>query len=461
MPLVDMAPNIRTKSNEVVLDYEPEPRQSQFHLSPAKYRLYIGAWRAGKTYAGCWEAVKQSLCYPNNMGLVGRKDYSDLRDTTIKTFFEVCPERIIQNYNKSEHILKFINGSCILFRELKDRSGLGSLELGWWYIDEGEEAQFEIFQYLQGRLSKADTRRCGWITSNPPNENHWIHKVFEEEQKNNKDYFTVHASTYENKDNLPEGYIESLEAMPTSWRKKYLEGQYGFTPDGDPFYQGYVEHVHRFNIPVNPQVVLDCGWDFGFRHPAFVVTQKQGNTWVILDEILGSDTTLEKFIVNQVFPLLEKKYKGLPCRHFGDPAAMQRTDKSEHTSWQILMSHGVRLMCKQSEYRLRKEIIERLLASLDKGRPQLAVCDTCRIVNDGFMGGYHYPVFKGGAAPFGYKAEVPERDGFYEHIMNALEYVAIHLFSPAVVLTSRSRAQNTYYARQKQAAALRHGGDNI
>ncbi len=72
------------------MDYLAKAKQALFHQSEAKYRLYIGAWRAGKTYAGCQEALKKSYLYPNNCGLIGRKDFTDLRDTTIKTFFDIC-----------------------------------------------------------------------------------------------------------------------------------------------------------------------------------------------------------------------------------------------------------------------------------------------------------------------------------------------------------------------------------
>ena len=457
MPLETLQPE-RTKTNEVRIGYIPQPRQAEFHLSPAKYRLYIGAWRAGKSFAGCWEAIKMCMLYPGNRGLIGRKDYSDLRETTMKTFFEICPPQMISGYNKTEHVVKFFNGSEIIFRELKDRSGLGSLELGFWYIDEAEEVEKEIFQYLQGRLSKKNVPLVGWLTTNPPNEDHWLHEIFEKTK--DKQYHTTHASTYENAENLPDGYIDSLEKMPPSWRKKYLEGQYGFTPDGEPFYQGYVEQVHRRDVEAEPGVCLDCGWDFGYRHPAFVVTQKQGAKWIILDEILGSDITLEKFIMDYVMPLMAEKYPGYAVRHFGDPACMQMNDKSEHTSWQIMAAHGMRMQCKPSEYRLRKEIIERLLASIDNGLPQLIVGKRCKIISDGFMGGYHYPTFKDGAA-FGVKHEQPFKDGFYDHLMNAMEYIAIHLFTGAVVRHNPTPATKSAYQREQQRQKIRKTGDNI
>ena len=410
------------------MDYLAKAKQALFHQSEAKYRLYIGAWRAGKTYAGCQEALKKSYLYPNNCGLIGRKDFTDLRDTTIKTFFDICPPDFIKSYNKTEHHVIFQNGSEILFRELKDGTGLGSLDLGWFYIDEAEEVDEGIFTRLQGRLSKKNAGKTkGWLTSNPPNENHWIFNTFE--LNKDPEYFTVHASTYENREHLPEGYIEDLEKLPPSWRKKYLEGQYGFTPDGTSYYQGYQEFIHKRTLTWNPDLPLHCGWDSGKRHPAFVVTQWDRVTWKILAEILGSNITIQNFVDLQIIPFLNTKFPNANLIHCGGPEFMMGNDKSDSTSYAILQSKGIELNIKHSEYSLRKEIIEKKLNTVLIGIPTLQVDSSCKIINDGFLGGYRYPK-KTEGQEFSGKHELPFKDGFYEHLMNALEYIAVQLFSP-------------------------------
>lgn len=410
------------------IDYEPLDKQKAFHISTAKYRLYIGAWRAGKTFAGCYEAYKQSILYPKNCGVIGRKDYTDLRDTTMKTFFDVVPEEEIKSYNKTEHRVVLLNGSEIYFRELKDGAGLGSLNLGWFYIDEAEEVQESIFDRLKGRLSLQHASGRGWLTSNPPNEDHWIFKQFEE----NPDpmFETFHASTYENKDNLPQGYIISLEKLPPSWRKKYLEGQYGFTPDGTPYYEGYVETLHKQLINYDPSQTVHCGWDFGKQRPAFVATQvTRSGQWNILHEILGANIGIHKFADLIVLPTMARMFPGARCIHYGDPACNQVSDKSEQTTFQILLSKGILIHSRPSEYRLRKEIIEKKINTITNGMPNMVVHPNCRIINDAFLGGYHYPTYSINNQ-FTEKYDNPYHDNFYSHLMNALEYIAIHIFSP-------------------------------
>ena len=431
------------QDNELVIDinYNPLPKQIEFHQSIAKYRLYIGAWRAGKTLAGCQEGYKHSYLYPKNCGIIFRKDFTDLRDTTMKTMLEVIPSEDIKDFNKSEHRILLQNGSEIYFRHLKDGLKLGSLNLGWFFVDEASEIQEEIFEALKGRLSLKNSACKGWLCSNPPNTDHWLYKTF----YNNKDidYQVFHASTYENEKNLPETYIPDLEKMPESWKKKYLMGEWGFTPEGTPFYQGFKESIHTKDLSdYKPQRIYRI-WDYGFHHPACLLLAIDDKGRVLtLKETMGSDVTIQQF----------GEYIKQRCREwypsttewidYGDPAGMQKTDKSEKTSVEILASIGIFVSSKQSTFRERKEIIERKLATLIEGIPSLIIDISCKILIDGLLGGYHYPARKHnqGYNPAVY--EVPTKDGFYEHICNCLEYFMVNTFTGAE--SKEDKTESTY-----------------
>ena len=413
----------------IEIDYTPLSKQAMFHTSEAKYRLYIGGWRAGKTYAGCQEAYKHSILYPNNCGVIFRKDFAQLRDTTMKTFFDIVPREDIVKHNKEEHRVILRNGSEIYFKYLKEGVKLGSLDLGWFFVDEAEEITGEIFTYLQGRLSKNNTARVGWLVSNPPNTDHWLYRRFEEEKDEN--FVTVHAATYENSEHLSEDYIKSLEKLPESWRKKYLEGQYGFTPDGTPFYAGFKERLHKKKLNYIDSRPLIRSWDYGFHHPACSFHQIDAKgRWLILREVMGTDVTIQEF-GNLIKTLCNEWYPGAQWEDYGDPAGNQVSDKSEKTSVEILASMGIDVTSKVSTYRERKEIIERKLATLIDGMPSLLVDESCKTIVDGFLGGYHYPIRKPNQGFNPNVHEVPYRDGFYEHLMNTIEYFAVNMFEGA------------------------------
>jgi len=197
---------------------------------------------------------------------------------------------------------------------------------------------------------------------------------------------------------------------------------------GEPFYSGFRPDLHTGDFRhVNKELLI--GWDFGFIHPAVVVTQMDHrDRWIVLRELMGHRVTIDIF-ADQVISMLNNIYPGIPCRHFGDPACMQVNDKSEFTSYQILQNKGIQINFRQSEYRQRKEIIEYRLHTLYDGKPALMFDKTCEILIKAFRGGYHYPTLKDGQQ-FLQKFEFPFKDGFFDHTCNALEYIAVCIFSP-------------------------------
>jgi len=392
--------------------------------------------------AGSQEALLLLLENPGLVMLICRQTYPELRDTTMRTFFEVLPPSLIKTWNKSENHLVLKNGSEVLFRSLDDPMKLKSLEIGFFWIDEASEVSEDIFLTLQGRIrqnKKGVNRRGGYLTTNPPNTGHWIEKHFIEKGAN--EYELIKATTYENAKNLPEGYIEDLERnYPPQWIKKYLYGEFGFTSAGKPVYPMFMEAVHVRDLSYiwkpsktsgrSPQIQLYRGWDFGFNFPAMVVTTVDDRgRWLILKEFLGREIIINdladkgKLICNTTFPNGE-------YMDYCDPAGDQKNDKTgTRTSCDILRAHRIYPIHRFSTPLERSEIIGRLLQKQVDGLPAIMVDRGCRIVIDSFSGGYHFK------KPFNnekFQQDVIEKDGFYEHIMDALGYIAANLFSAAI-----------------------------
>jgi hypothetical protein len=154
--------------------------------------------------------------------------------------------------------------------------------------------------------------------------------------------------------------------------------------------------------------------------------QDHNDRLVILDELMPTDVTIEVFI-EMIKKEINLEFPNAQCRYFGDPACVQVNDKSERTSWQIMRDRGIAVRYCQSDYRLRKELIEKKLGTLVLGKPMLLVVECCKILIEGFLGGYHYPIFEQGKQ-FNSSYEMPEKDGWYEHPMNALEYIIVNMY---------------------------------
>ena len=66
----------------------------------------------------------------------------------------------------------------------------------------------------------------------------------------------------------------------------------------------------------------------------------------------------------------------------------------------------------------------------------------CKILIDGFLGGYHYAIRRAGQGFNPHLHEIPFRDGYWEHVCNSLEYVAVNLFTGAE--TTEDNTPTTY-----------------
>ena len=398
--------------------------------------LYLqGGVGSGKTRAFVAPVVEMLLEIPTIRILWGRQDFNDLRLSAMETFFEVMPSELIISQNSQEH--RYIIGqnnkqsSQIFFRDLKDLSGLGSQEFAVIVVTEVYEISLQAFRVLKMRARQINVPTMILLEGNPPNEDHWLSKLTNPQtEEYDPDVEMWQVSTYENWDNLMPTYRNSLETMPQSWKNKYLYGNFGFMPDGTPYYSGFKDNLHTGEFEWNQYKELILGWDFGFHHPACVITQIDlQDKWIWLREILGNDITIDKF-AEQVKGVINLYYPKAQIVNFGDPAVTQKNDKSELTSWEILFAKGFEIHHKPSTYRQRKEIIEKKLSTLISGKPMLlADRRYCRIAIDGFLGGYHYAVRKEGS-PNTDKYEQPFKDGYYEHVMNAGEYIAVGMFTP-------------------------------
>jgi PBSX family phage terminase large subunit len=208
------------------------PSQDEFIFSNTRFCAFFGGFGNGKTLAGCIKALRLSTEYPGNVGIIGRFSQPQLRATTRKTFFEMlgCNEDtitfhpMVSKFNKVESLLRFHNGSEILFRHLDSPSDLLSLNLGWFYVDQAEEISENIFLILQSRLRlERSPLRHGFLTGNPEGHN-WIWRRFIHD--GHPDYHMVQATSLENP-YLPPDYVPVLlRSYPDVWVRRYVYGSW-------------------------------------------------------------------------------------------------------------------------------------------------------------------------------------------------------------------------------------------
>src|SRR6266851_4920924 len=134
--------------------YEPFDRQKQFHLSPARYRLFGGAAGPGKTKALLWEAIFQAILVDGADTLLLRRTYPELESSLLAYFRRDVPQALYKSYNESKHLVTWTNGSTTRFGYCRNESdvyqyqGAEFLFIG---IDELTHFTLKQWQFLTSR----------------------------------------------------------------------------------------------------------------------------------------------------------------------------------------------------------------------------------------------------------------------------------------------------------------------
>ena len=228
--------------------------------------LLSGAFGAGKSRTGCEKGYLLSQKYPGNRGLVIRKTYASLRNTTLWTWRNfVCPPNRIKSFNQETHSMMLDNGSEILWLGMHDDpSRIGSLEVGWIFLDEAAEFDEEDYDMLLGRLrlSTVPIRQIFGATNPGPPTHFLYERFFLENEPSRK---VIEANSFDNP-HTPQDYKDRLSRLKGINYERFVLGKWvGF--EGLVYDKVDIRHIiiDPFNIPPNwPRY---AGIDFGYTNP--------------------------------------------------------------------------------------------------------------------------------------------------------------------------------------------------
>lgn len=398
------------------MDYTAPKTIKRFMESSALWRLIIGPFGSGKS-SGCttellrwmieqaaWEGVRHTRF------AIIRNSYRELKDTTLNTVQDWFPSPIY-NYVEAEATMyvKFNDvESEILFRALDtpaDVKKLLSLDLTAAWINEAREVPRQVFKMLKGRVGRYPSVRKGgatkrgiWMDTNPPDSDHWIHKIFEEQKPEFHEVFHQPSGLSPEAENikyLPGGrnyYTEMMAGEDESFINVYVHGEYGFVRDGKPVYPEFKPALHVLKeIPkVDPYATLILGMDFGLT-PTIVVIDKTPMQYRVVEEYVAEDSGANMFAAF-VKRDLAQKFPHATFRGWGDPAGAQRAQTDEQTPFDIVQAAGLPIdPTVTNDFIRRREAVAGPLLRLNMaGQPWLMASPKCVKWIKAHHGGYHF-----------------------------------------------------------------------
>ena len=239
---------ILNKKQTIALDYLEDDTTEEV--------LFGGAAGPGKSSLGCYWQLKRRIKFPGTRGFIGRAKMITLRETTLKTFFEVATDKkfglelkrgkhfelTTPQDKENPNCIEFYNGSLIFLRDLflypsdADFDELGSLEITDAYIDECSQVVSKAKDILKVRI-RYRLEENGLIpkilyTTNPTKN--WAYSEFFKPSERGellKRRKFVQAFAWDNPD-YPKSSLESLKNMPEGPEKERLyRGNWDYSDD--------------------------------------------------------------------------------------------------------------------------------------------------------------------------------------------------------------------------------------
>ena len=235
--------------------------QRDFVQSHIRNECFSGGYGNGKSVGGCIKIQLLMAQFPGYRVAICRKRFSDLKRTTMSTFFKNCPPALYDPRKGGKRTdslgeLRFINGSMIFWLHLEDYddSVVRGLEVNSVLVDQAEEISEHIYLHLSARVGRWDRAIVpeGMSTTNlarhkltgepvppaymlllcnPDTKDHWIYKRYHPESPEWKDkYYKNHimfqSASTDNK-LLDEELIDEMSNRGKQFSERFVQGIWG------------------------------------------------------------------------------------------------------------------------------------------------------------------------------------------------------------------------------------------
>src|SRR3990167_8292010 len=183
--------------------------QDGFLFSEAQFPAMESAWGTGKSLCLILRVLRLCEQYPKNLALICRKEFTDLKDSTIKDFELYTGLKV-----GSDKDVKLPNGSLIMFRHGEELNTLQNINLGVCLIEQAEEFDDDSQWFmLFGRMRRKNVGNPSLFLIANSNGDNWINRLWPKVDDPHylaaPGYELYEATTYDNADVLPESFIKS------------------------------------------------------------------------------------------------------------------------------------------------------------------------------------------------------------------------------------------------------------
>ena len=234
----------------------------------------------------------------------------------------------------------------------------------------------------------------------------------------------------ENVKNNKKGYkawFDQLGGKPLAWVRSRICNTFATVATGKPVFLDHFSrsfHVSEDKLGPIKSLPIIIGMDFGLTPAAIIGQVTAFGQLRILDEVVATGMGVERFIDEQLGPLLAARYSGMKATIFGDPAGVGRSQADETTCFEVLWEKGFDAQPAHTNNLVaRLESVRWWLSRLmGRGQPAIIISNHCKVIIKACETGYQYRQMNVSGVTK-YTAE-PEKNS-YSHPSDALQYLCL------------------------------------
>lgn len=232
--------------------------------------LLEGGSRSGKTFIEIYAMIVRGLKTPSRH-LAVRKHFNhaklSLFHQTIPDVFSKAFPGVKYKENKTDWFIEFGNGSELWIGGTDDKERIEKILGSEWatiLLNEISEQSYNTYELFKTRLNPpAGMKPLYLMDQNPPKRSHWSFAKFHElknpetrmpllEKDISRQTF-FRMNPLDNVKNLNEGYIDILESLSESKKKRFLRGEYGDDAEGALWKSDWIS---KYRLPYKPKDLI-------------------------------------------------------------------------------------------------------------------------------------------------------------------------------------------------------------
>jgi len=318
--------------------------QSEFVRCNDMFPAMVAGYGSGKTYAAIWRALRFKFQYPEQNIAYYLPTYDLVTQIAYPNFADAL-ERIQAPYqiNRADKVIHVEGNGQIILRTMDRPERIVGYEVADSLVDELDtlpvDKAADVWRRIiaRNRTKKPDGKHNTVGVATTPEGFRFVYEKWQRDPMPGSRI--IKASTYSNRKNLPDGYIQALkDTYPSNMLSAYLDGEFVNLTQGT-VYAEYDRDLNATDAVIESGETLHIGMDFNVGQMAAAVHVLRNGLPHAVDEIINVLDT------PALIQTIKQRYPGYKIMAYPDASGKSRKSVNASESDIALLRHAGFTVC--------------------------------------------------------------------------------------------------------------------